>query len=129
MLQSGHLHCASVWRRYAGVFMAAKDPVACDVAAVALLKSIILAQGEGDCVNRDPILCTAEESIWSFWQIWRAVELGLGAGAPEDITLLTNSSDPGGLDQDLERSVLAEIANCEAPDTQWACFVEASQNR
>lgn len=106
-----------------GVFMAARDPVANDVAALALMKSIILAEGVGDCEGRDPILCDPEKSIWGFWQIWRAVELGIGATGPAEINLLTNSAEPDGLDPTLEADIFDEIANFQGPDSPWACFV------
>ena len=110
----------------AGVFMAARDPLAMDVAAVALLKSIIQMTGSEDCEGRDPILCDPAKSIWSFWQIWRAVELGIGIAGPGELTLLTNAAEPGGLDPLVEERVLAEIAHVQAPALPWACFIDTA---
>ncbi len=60
-----------------GIILAGTDRVAIDVVAIAILRSL----GTTDAV--------AQGSIWQLEQIQRAVELGLGAGSPEQIEFVT----------------------------------------
>lgn len=60
-----------------GVILAGTDPVAIDVVAIALLRSL----GTTAAVDRG--------SIWQLEQIQRAIELGLGAGSHEQIEIVT----------------------------------------
>jgi uncharacterized protein (DUF362 family) len=63
-----------------GIILAGTDRVAVDAVGVAILRSL----GTTDAV--------ANGSIWELEQIQRAVELGLGAPGPEQITILTPDS-------------------------------------
>ena len=67
--------------REPGIVFAGKDPVACDVLGLALLKSL----GTEEDVQR--------LSVWDQRMIKRAVEVGLGVGSPEMIEVISEGVD------------------------------------